>query len=225
MNNGWIKVYRKILDNGIMRDHTAFIIFSWLLLNVDKSGFRTIGRYQLCDELGIKPATYYKALERLEKKWGVIKTSNRIRFTEVWIVNWLKYQQADTTHSNQSINTVETDDNESNTKQEYKNKELRIESGGIVLTKNQLHTLEEEFPNIDVPRSYERFKLWQQANGKTFTNTLARFKMWLQDEKRNIKIIPKKIPEFKPNLPSPEELVSDERVQELMRQKEKLLHT
>lgn len=222
-NNSWIKLYRKTVDNGIMRDHTAWVIFSWLLLNVDQNGFRKIGRYQLCDELGIKPATYYKALERLEKKWGVITTSNRIRFTEVWIVNWAKYQQAETAHSNQSITPVETDDNESNTKQEYKNKELKNREGYISLTQNQLRKLEEEFPKLEVLKAYDRFKLWQEANGHTFKNSLARFRLWLMDEKSLIKPIPS--PVFKANLPAEKDLISPERLEEFRRKRKELFHT
>lgn len=225
-NNTYIKLYRKALDNGMMRDHLAWVVFTWLLLNVDRTkGKKTFGRFQMADELGIKPNTLYVIIKRLETKWGVIKVNRQTKYTEVWIVNWAKYQYTESAPSNEHQMSINGSSNEYNTIQEVKNKEIRRESGEIVLTKNQLHALEEEFPKVDVPRSYERFKLWQQANGKTFTNTLARFKMWLQDEKKNVKVVPKKIPEFKPNLPKPEELVSDERIAEFIKRKKEILHT
>ena len=80
---GWIKLYRKILDNGILRDPTAWQIFSWLLLKVDReTGKKNIGRFWASEELGIKSTTFYKALKRLEKKWQ--------RKTEI---NWQKTLQ------------------------------------------------------------------------------------------------------------------------------------
>ncbi len=54
MNEGWIKLHRKILDNGILRDQNAWIVFSWLLLKVDrKTGKKIVGRFWASEELGI----------------------------------------------------------------------------------------------------------------------------------------------------------------------------
>jgi len=224
-DSSWIKLYRKLDNNEIIRDTHALQLFIFLLINVPReTGEYSTGRKLLAAQLGVKEATVYAALMRLQRKYHMVQVSSNNKYTTIRLLNWAKYQEK-SLPSQPNNNDITTTSQRDNTITRIENKEERRESGGIVLTKNQLTSLEEEFPKVDVPRSYERFKLWQQANGKTFTNTLARFKMWLQDEKRNVKIISKKTPEFRPNLPSPEEMISDEKVAELMRKKRELLHT
>ncbi len=131
MNTTWIKLYRKANDKGIMKDHKAWAVFSWLLINVDQDGKRTLGRFQACDELGINPNTYYKVVKRLEKKWEVITVTTTNKFTTVWIVNWDKYQQSNSASDKPATITRQSSGLESNTKQEYKNKEYK--NNNIVL--------------------------------------------------------------------------------------------
>lgn len=126
MNNTWVKLYRKTNDNGLMKDHLSYILFSWFLINVDKdTGKMTVGRYRVCDELGINPSTYYKVLQRLEKKWGIITTQSTNKWTTVCIVKWSKYQHKENIQGKPSGIYVELPENESNTIQEYKNKEIQ----------------------------------------------------------------------------------------------------
>lgn len=63
-----------------------------------------------------------------------------------------------------------------NTKDTFtKDREVSV----LTLTRNQLETLQKQFPLVDVQVSYEKFKLWQRSEGKVFTNAMARFKIWL----------------------------------------------
>jgi hypothetical protein len=120
MNDTWIKLYRKTGENGIMKDHTAWVLFSWLLINADKSGKMRVGRYKVADALGINPSTYYKVLQRLVKKWGVIRTVVAKEWTDVYVVNWGKYQHSRNEHGKALETKRQQGDNESNTIQEYK---------------------------------------------------------------------------------------------------------
>lgn len=134
MNDTWIKLYRKTNFNGIMKDTTAWAVFSWILINVDyETGKRTVGRFQIADELGIKPNTLYKVLHRLEKKWGVIKLVSQKTYTEVLVVNWAKYQHGKSDESNASQMPVKQSSTASNTKQE-----IRIKNKEDIHTSTQL---------------------------------------------------------------------------------------
>lgn len=177
MNNGWIKLHRKINDKGLMRDHLAYIIFSWLLINVNRDGSRRIGRYTVCDELGINPNTYYKVIKRLEKKWNVIRIESTKLYSTVWIVNWAKYQHEENTHDNQETNSVQSADNEKTTKQEYKNTRIKNRE---YLTNFPL----EDFFDIEASEKQIRLEAekalnWLLANNKTKSNYKAFLRNWV----------------------------------------------
>lgn len=70
---------------------------------------------------GIKGSTYYKALGRLKFHKMVTQVSNN-RFTTISICKWDEYQSSGNSQSNtRSNNQVTTKEQQSNTKQEYKN--------------------------------------------------------------------------------------------------------
>ena len=126
MIRGWIKLWRKTLDNEMIKDQSAWQLFSWLLLKVDKTtGKKKTGRFWVSDELGIKPSTFYKTLKRLEKKYKVVTLQVTGKSTEISIVNWHKYQTGNTS-SNTSVTHQGHISNTSVTL--YKNKELRIKN-------------------------------------------------------------------------------------------------
>lgn len=126
-NNSWIKLYRKAKDNDIMRDPTAWFLFSWILLSVQKdTGKWKVGRFMLADMLGIKSTTIYKTLKRLEKKYKVVTLSSNNRFTEITVLQWAKYQQQTPLVTQASNNKVTTKGQQSNNKVTLnKNKRIR----------------------------------------------------------------------------------------------------
>ncbi len=130
-NNGWIKLHRKVLDNGILKDQMAWTIFSWLMLKVDRTtGKKTTGRFWASTELGIKPTTFYRGLKRLEKKWKVVTLQVTGKATEISLINWNKYQ-----HDNTSSNTSVTHRSHiSDTLQEGKKKRIKNITNVIVKT-------------------------------------------------------------------------------------------
>lgn len=180
MNNTWVKLYRKTLDNGILKDHKAWAVFTWFLLMVDKdSGKRTFGRFQLSDELGIKPNTLYKIVKRLEKKYKVIKTISKTNHTEVLIVNWDKYQHIKDVQSNDSQTPVKQEATTSNTKQELRIKNIDI-SGKSPEFKNkewQEKALQAaSFLKVKVPKEFEGrwFKFFREIEGTDKAKNLTR---------------------------------------------------
>lgn len=125
--DGWIKLHRKLLNNSLLRDHTALSIFISLLLMVDRgTGKKNIGRIWMSSQLGLHDSTFYKALKRLEKNYKMVTLSSNNKYTEVQIVNWLRYQSSEEVGNSSGNNKVTTKEQQSNTLQEVKNKELRI---------------------------------------------------------------------------------------------------
>lgn len=182
MDKSWVKLYRKARDNEIMCDPIAWLLFSYVLLSVNReTGVLKTGRIYLSSVLKINQSTIYKALLRLEKKYHLVTTVRTTTHTEISVSKWAMYQSRDGLGNNE----VTTKEQPSNTIQEVrsKNKEYKdINSRELMLTKNQLEKLQKEFPYLNVQLKYQKFKEWQRASGKTFRNVLARFRMWLIED-------------------------------------------
>ncbi len=127
MNEGWIKLHRKLKDNDIFCDPIAFTLFNWLLLSVNKeTGEYKAGRYQLSEILKINSNTLYKALKRLEKKYKMVTLTSNNKYTKITLLNWSKYQDRNEIVTQDSNNKVTPGEQQSNNKVTLnKNKELR----------------------------------------------------------------------------------------------------
>lgn len=90
---GWVKTYRMSLSNEIYRhDHTAWRVFTSLLLIVDKNtGDWSGGIYQLASIMVMNPNTIYKSLKRLQKN-GMISHVGKNKYSVISICNWSEYQ-------------------------------------------------------------------------------------------------------------------------------------
>jgi len=129
MNNGWIKLYRKSKDNPLMRDANAWMIFSWIMLTVDRrSGEMTLGRFWASEYFGMNPNTFYSVLKRLENKFKVTTHSSNNKFTTIRVLNWAKYQDKDNEVTQAINNPTTTKQQPDNTLQEVKN--IRIKNNG-----------------------------------------------------------------------------------------------
>lgn len=122
MNQGWVKLHRKFLNNELLRvDVSARSVFITLLLLCDKrTGTGTFGRELLGYYSGLKPITAYKAFLRLKKAKMVTQSSNN-RFTAFSICKWEEYQAGGNKLGN---NQVTTKEQPSNTLQEVRSKNI-----------------------------------------------------------------------------------------------------
>lgn len=93
MNDTFVKLYRKTLENPVLSsDNNAYIMFTKLLLKVDwNSGQATLGRSQLAQLCNMKPTTAYGVLLRLVDN-NFVTASSFTKYTEITVVNWSKYQ-------------------------------------------------------------------------------------------------------------------------------------
>lgn len=126
MENGWIKLYRSLGDHEILGDHKALAVFMLLLMKADKTGRGSIGRFTDSARVKMKPITFYKVLSRLQKKYDLVTLNSNNKYTSFSLLNWAKYQSSTSRVTQSSNNKVTTKEQQSNTLQEYKNKEIRI---------------------------------------------------------------------------------------------------
>lgn len=130
MDNTWIKLYRKINLNAIMRDPVALQLFIWILTNADKeTGEVIFARFIVAKELGVNPNTLYSALKRLVQKYKIVEFSSTTEYTTIKLLNWAKYQpqkdNVNTSNTNQSTTTHQPIN--TYTRIENKNKEINRE--------------------------------------------------------------------------------------------------
>ena len=113
---GYIKLHRKILDNGVFADAELLKVFVWCILKanttpnvvygrkVDVGEFIT-GRITASEELHLKPSTIYKRLQRL-KAQGYIDISSTTKNSLITVVNYKSYQLDDKPRKKRNLDTV-----------------------------------------------------------------------------------------------------------------------
>lgn len=198
MNEGWIKLHRQSLENDIIQDATAWQIFTWLLLKVDRTTGRKItGRFWASEELAMKPITFYKALKRLEKKYKVVTLLVTGKATEISLINWEKYQSSNTS-GNTSVTHEEHISNTSVTlynNREVKNKEMKKKiqpkiSNRLILSRGQLIAYAKEFIGLttsEIKEQREKCNAYMNMSSENYTNPGLFFRKWLtryQGEKK-----------------------------------------
>ncbi|HUT85955.1 MAG TPA: hypothetical protein VMW66_03865 [Elusimicrobiales bacterium] len=143
-NQGYIKIYRKILDNFIYLDSQAVHLWLHILLKANhakkeflfngkkqilKSGQFILSRDKVSLETNINPSKVYRLLKILEREQLIEQQTNN-HFTKITVLNYSKYQNNITTieHQNeqpvnnqrttseQPVNTNNNDKNDKNDK-------------------------------------------------------------------------------------------------------------
>src|SRR3972149_4288807 len=124
----WIKLYRKAKQNDIMRDPVAWLLFSWILLSVNKeTGEWKIARSVLAELTGLKQSTIYDGLKRLEEKFKLTTAIPTANYTKIRVSKWSVYQP------NKDITDRSTDSRPTSNRQQtdtYQDK--RIENKEII---------------------------------------------------------------------------------------------
>tara|TARA_Y100000401_G_C8322595_1_gene226317 strand:- start:511 stop:1098 length:588 start_codon:yes stop_codon:yes gene_type:complete len=99
---GYIKLHRKILDNGVFADAELLKVFVWCILKanttpnivygrkVDVGQFIT-GRVSAAEELRLKPSTVYKRMQVL-KKQGYIDINSNTKNSLITVSKYKSYQ-------------------------------------------------------------------------------------------------------------------------------------
>lgn len=131
MNNGWIKLHRKLLDNPLHNKPAWLSVWLHILVlanheekefiwngqkqKVRKGQFIT-GRLELAIKCGVSPSLVERVLKYLEIEHQ-IEQQKTTKYRVVTILNWDKYQESDT----KSDNKRTTDGQQADTNKNYNN--------------------------------------------------------------------------------------------------------
>ena len=99
---GYIKLHRKILDNGVFADAELLKVFVWCILKANTSpnivygrkvdvGQFITGRVSAAEELRLKPSTVYKRMQVL-KKQGYIDIDSNTKNSLITVSKYKSYQ-------------------------------------------------------------------------------------------------------------------------------------
>ena len=116
MNNGWIKLHRKLKDKGYYKKPAYLALWIHLLLSANhdkkefmwngeivmvKSGQLITGRKELSEQTGIPESTIEDILKLLERQHQ-IQQQKTTKFRLITIVKWGEYQKSDSKSNNRA---------------------------------------------------------------------------------------------------------------------------
>lgn len=172
MQRGYVKLWRKTLDSGWLKNHKLCSLWLWCLLKASHKEFDMIvgcqqvhlmpgdfvfGLNKASDELGISIRSIRTIIDFLRKSKNLtIKTTNK--FSIISIVNWDTYQQEETSSDKQTDKQPTSYRQATDNKQECK--ELK--------NKKNIYTSEFLEFYTAYPKHKKRddaFKAWNALNG------------------------------------------------------------
>lgn len=136
MEQGWIKLHRKLLDSLVFRSEKALKIWVWCLLKVNhkdnifmlgrnkvevQKGQFVFGSFTAKEELDLAVSTIWYWLEFLEKE-GQVEIKRTNKYSVITIKNWKDYQlvenksETNSEAKNKQIGTNKNDKNVKNDK-------------------------------------------------------------------------------------------------------------
>ena len=153
MQRGFVKLWRKTLDSGLLQNGPAWQLFGYLLLRATHKPYRTIvggvvcelvpgevvfGRSKAAADLGLGEQQIRTALKLL-KKMKIATSRSTNKFTVVSLVNWHNYQDDQAAANQQTNQPVTSTQPAVNHKQEFKNNitSLREVVGATAPTSDQ----------------------------------------------------------------------------------------
>jgi hypothetical protein len=135
MNNGWIKLHRKVLDNPYMRKPAYRSVWIEVLLMATHDnhdvlfkgkritlapGQFTCGRDQLSKKTGVPPSTCNRILKKFKSE-QMIEHQSSNDCSLITVNNWTRYQGSEQQSEQRVNNEWTTSEHPVNTKQEGKN--------------------------------------------------------------------------------------------------------
>lgn len=188
LENGWVKIHRKIVDWEWYSDVSVFRLFSHLLLTANyeekrwcgieiKPGERVTSIAVLSQETGLTLQSTRTALSKL-KSTGEIEEKVTNKFRLVKIKNWDKYQMLGNETNNQLTIKQQSNNNQLTTKEEGKKdkKDKNIPIAADAAPKlSEVKILERIDPSpkalLEDPKHHVRvIGLFALAKGVTFEN-------------------------------------------------------
>lgn len=142
---GFIKLYRSLLDWEWYKDINTRLVFIHLLLNANwenskfkgidiPKGSLVVGRKQLADKIGISEQSIRTSLEHL-KSTNEITIESTNKFSVITLINWEKYQGYTEESTNKATNKTPTTNQQLTTEEEYNNIRIK-ENNNVRKTEN-----------------------------------------------------------------------------------------
>lgn len=132
--NGYIKLYRKLLDNPVFQNERLLKVFIWCLLKASYKeheqllGLQTIrlkpgqfiyGRLKAAQEVRLKPSTMNDQMKAL-KKLQIIDIKPNNKFSIVSVINWGVYQSSEDEPDNKTDSKPTTKQQQTDTNKKGK---------------------------------------------------------------------------------------------------------
>lgn len=179
MHRGYVKLWRKVFDSGIGREHTTFVVWVWLLCNVTRKPLNYIvrgqmirlepgeiitGRKVIAANLYTTERAVRTALDHLQT-WGNVAIRATKRFSIIKVVNWELYQETGILSGQQEVQETTKKrprgDQEATTKQECK--EVKNEKKKDISYPPDFELFWSNYPRK--AKKDDALKAWKQRNG------------------------------------------------------------
>jgi len=136
MERGYLKLWRKSLDSGLIKNHNVWVFWTWCLMKTNhRENYKCVVGFQ---EVILQPGQFIFGFKKASKQTGLtiqkirtcltflkkcqnltIKTTNK--FSIISIINWTLYQQDKIINNKQSNKQVTSKQQASNNIQTHKN--------------------------------------------------------------------------------------------------------
>jgi hypothetical protein len=152
MERGYVKLWKKSLDSGMLQNPELWAFWSWCLLKATRRTYKQMvgyqeielqpgqlvfGREAVAKELKSSAQTIRTCVKTLVKQKNItIKSTNK--FSIISIVNWNTYQSTDCESNQQTNQEVTSNQPASNHKRELKSLRVKREEPKILSSKSDL---------------------------------------------------------------------------------------
>lgn len=188
MNNGYIKLYRKILDNPVVnKDNDYFKVWIYLLLNAThknmkvlfgnttielKPGQLVTGREKLAKECSISESKIERIIKTLKIEQQIEQQTNS-KGRLITILNWEEYQENEQQIDQQVNNNRTTSEQQVNTNNNVNN--VKNDNNVINNIKEKINKKEKygEFENVLLTE--EEYHKLDKANLLSYIDTLSNY--------------------------------------------------
>jgi len=205
---GYIKLYRKLLENPIFQNEKMLKVFVWCLLKSSYveheqlvglqkvtlgPGEFVYGRIKASQELGIKQSTLQRYILAL-KNLKILDIKSNNKFSIISIENWALYQSNDVeveqqTDNKRTTNGQQTDTNKKGNKGKKGKKDMYISAQHLSMTEEEYNKLIEKYGKEKVDKKIEYSRNY--AKLKNFKSLYLTINNWLSDD------MPQEKPKFK----------------------------
>lgn len=200
--NGFIKLYRSMIDWEWFQDANATRVFLYLLLDANHKTNRWMGKeifpgqtvtsYQIISKkTGISVQSVRTAISKL-KSTGEITSKSTNKYTLITVANWASYQSDDEIPTSKTTITA-TNDQQATNKQLTTNKNDKNDKkniygsfGNVKLTDDELQKLKDKYP--DWQKKIDDLSAYVASKGKRYASHYATILTWARkDEPAEVK--------------------------------------